>query len=491
MLTKDDLIHKVLDKALLDPKSGQSKASVDGLLHYIQKAGMKDITKGDIIKHAKTMAGIKIQGNNLISDIKEETMNEKKLNTKDIKKGSFVTYTPIDGTKQLKGAVQGTMIGPGGKTFLRIQDKPVPFANIVSIMRESEIAEFYLPRISDLEKAKGLAKLGNPIKGRFAGWIAGYNGKTVEIKKSEAKDLYRAKQLAIKQLKVPNSKTGLLWIKPAVDESVNEATKRSVGKLMDSMAKLAKEMKDIAGQYTKAKAKNDATEMKKHISKLKTLTKERNTLQAEMDKAIGGLDKDVELVAQNESVLRSLIRNKIRRTLSEQKKYKVGDKYSSDFDYDGMLTMGTKSKVSDGIKKLKKLAASFTDVNYHTESKNLGFAIEALESGDKASATSFLKQFNNVCDRALNENTTKKPLLENKVNSVVDDVFFTWDEFIDDDRNGIEQGVTTHNGKRATQISFDTNNRQGLADFTRATVKLLKKSGVKYNWIKSELYIIH
>jgi len=77
-LTKDDLIHKVLDGALLDPKSGQNKASVDGILHYIKKAGVKGITKGDIIKHAKTMAGLKIQGGNILKDIKEETMNEAK-----------------------------------------------------------------------------------------------------------------------------------------------------------------------------------------------------------------------------------------------------------------------------------------------------------------------------------------------------------------------------------------------------------------------------
>lgn len=58
--------------------------------------------------------------------------------------------------------------------------------------------------------------------GEFAGWIAGYNGKKVEIKKGEAKDLYNAKLLAIKKLKVPKSKVGLMFIKPAVDESINE-----------------------------------------------------------------------------------------------------------------------------------------------------------------------------------------------------------------------------------------------------------------------------
>jgi len=54
----------------------------------------------------------------------------------------------------------------------------------------------------------------------FAGWIAiDHRGKKIEIKKGEAKDLYNAKLLAIKKLKVPKSKIGLLAIKPAVNES--------------------------------------------------------------------------------------------------------------------------------------------------------------------------------------------------------------------------------------------------------------------------------
>ena len=56
----------------------------------------------------------------------------------------------------------------------------------------------------------------------MAGWIAIYKGKKIEIKKDQAKDLYGAKQLAIKQLKVPKSGQGILSITPAY-ESVNES----------------------------------------------------------------------------------------------------------------------------------------------------------------------------------------------------------------------------------------------------------------------------
>jgi hypothetical protein len=55
--------------------------------------------------------------------------------------------------------------------------------------------------------------------GNFAGWIAIYGGKKLEIKKGEAKDLWGAKQLAMKKLKVPKSKQGLLAIDVAYEST--------------------------------------------------------------------------------------------------------------------------------------------------------------------------------------------------------------------------------------------------------------------------------
>lgn len=73
--------------------------------------------------------------------------------------------------------------------------------------------------------------------GKLAGWIAIYNGKKLEIKKSEANGIYGAKQLAIKHFKVPKSKQGLLAIEPAYDDDMNEnilATIGSIGKMPGS-----------------------------------------------------------------------------------------------------------------------------------------------------------------------------------------------------------------------------------------------------------------
>ena len=63
---------------------------------------------------------------------------------------------------------------------------------------------------------------------KFAGWVAiDHKGKRLEIKKSEAKDLYNAKLFAIKKLKVPKSKESMLVIKPGYNESVvNESVSK-------------------------------------------------------------------------------------------------------------------------------------------------------------------------------------------------------------------------------------------------------------------------
>lgn len=65
-------------------------------------------------------------------------------------------------------------------------------------------------------------------EGDFAGWVAQFQGKRIEITKDEANSLYDAKLKAIEKLKVPKSKIGLLSIQPGYNESYN-------GKDVDNM----------------------------------------------------------------------------------------------------------------------------------------------------------------------------------------------------------------------------------------------------------------
>ena len=65
-------------------------------------------------------------------------------------------------------------------------------------------------------------------EGQLVGWIAIFNGKKVEILKSEASGLWPAKELAAKKLNVPKSKMGLLAIAPAYESKTTlaEASKQ-------------------------------------------------------------------------------------------------------------------------------------------------------------------------------------------------------------------------------------------------------------------------
>ena len=76
-----------------------------------------------------------------------------------------------------------------------------------------------------------------------------------------------------------------------------------------------------------------------------------------------------------------------------KEEYKLGDKFSKDFDYDGMVRMGLSMDENSAVEDLQALYNSFEDVNYHSENQNLGLAIEALKDGDKEEAEIFIGDF--------------------------------------------------------------------------------------------------
>lgn len=81
----------------------------------------------------------------------------------------------------------------------------------------------------------------------FAGWIAMYNGKKLEITKDQATSLYGAKQFAIKQLRVPKSKQDLLAVEPAYHESAPEAVLTRIDFKGEQLAGFS-----LAGDYIEA-----------------------------------------------------------------------------------------------------------------------------------------------------------------------------------------------------------------------------------------------
>lgn len=85
------------------------------------------------------------------------------------------------------------------------------------------------------------------------------------------------------------------------------------------------------------------------------------------------------------------------------KKYQLGQGWSTDFDYEGMLTTGTQVDEQTPIKHLEKLHSSFEDVNYHSESNPLWNAILAKKEGRAEILTRELADFRKLCQAALSE----------------------------------------------------------------------------------------
>ena len=83
--------------------------------------------------------------------------------------------------------------------------------------------------------------------------------------------------------------------------------------------------------------------------------------------------------------------------VNEAKKFKPGDMWSNDFDYDGMMKYALKVNHKTSLKDLAKLHASATDVNYHTPFKGLGNAIDWItdDGVDSKEGKDFMKQFHN------------------------------------------------------------------------------------------------
>jgi len=102
------------------------------------------------------------------------------------------------------------------------------------------------------------------------------------------------------------------------------------------------------------------------------------------------------------------------QVLDPTKPFMPGQGWSNDFDYTGMLKYGA-SATYEGIggemdvEELKALYESFTDVNYHTEAKDLGNALDWIEDqGTDANRAQemiegFMESFRMACMKTLKE----------------------------------------------------------------------------------------
>ena len=107
------------------------------------------------------------------------------------------------------------------------------------------------------------------------------------------------------------------------------------------------------------------------------------------------------------------------------KPYVLGDKFSTDFDYEGMLKAGLKVRINTPLSDLEKLYDSFEDVNYHSENRLLSDVIDKIEKKDKSGALdairNYKKELNKTLD-SINEGTTPIREKVNEYRGSADDI---------------------------------------------------------------------
>jgi hypothetical protein len=113
------------------------------------------------------------------------------------------------------------------------------------------------------------------------------------------------------------------------------------------------------------------------------------------------VNKNGKLDAEDFKMLRG---EKMAKGGGIKRPYRLGDKWRTDFDYEGMLKQGLKSKASWGESKLQKLYDSFEDVNYHTANKHLGEAIDSLKKSNMEEAEKHIELFHKDVKVEMEEN---------------------------------------------------------------------------------------
>jgi len=123
----------------------------------------------------------------------------------------------------------------------------------------------------------------------------------------------------------------------------------------------------------------------------------------------------------------------VKKGIKEITHYQLGDRWSPNFDYKGMLKAAADLSVSSSEESMQNISDSFEDVNYHRENDHLQDAIEAKKENDNDAIKYHLALFKDELKKTIKnlketqiferkkveEGETLSPKVEKKYNMVV------------------------------------------------------------------------
>jgi len=109
--------------------------------------------------------------------------------------------------------------------------------------------------------------------------------------------------------------------------------------------------------------------------------------------------------------------NTVGENTQMKRPYMLGDKFSLDFDYDGMLECGLEIDEDTHVNILEDLLTSFEDVNYHREAAPLYDVIEHRKYQNEYGSNEVTKENLNESLRAFKKEC--EDTLENMIGSTL------------------------------------------------------------------------
>jgi len=158
-----------------------------------------------------------------------------------------------------------------------------------------------------------------------------------------------------------------------------------------------------------------------------------------------------------------------------KERYKIGDTFSMDFDYEGMLDYGLQITNNTGVNDLEKLLTSFEDVNYHREANPLYDLIEHIKYQNEYGSNEVTREnidkslwiFKRECEETLINivnTTTRINIIENNAPNHLDD---------------FHKMITKENEKTSIIVTKEEvrniPNDAKLGEYIRNTIKSLEK----------------
>jgi hypothetical protein len=112
-------------------------------------------------------------------------------------------------------------------------------------------------------------------------------------------------------------------------------------------------------------------------------------------------------MADNFNIKQFLVENQtgpyVKAKVEEVKRYQIGDMWSPNFDYKGMLKAGAALTSNADVNVMQAISDSFEDVNYHRENSHLQDAIEAKKAGKTDEVIYHLGDFKNELKKTISQ----------------------------------------------------------------------------------------